>query len=34
MWVPGCFIYLAGVLFLIKQWLNAKGENMAANVSL
>jgi cytochrome c oxidase assembly factor CtaG len=34
MWVPGCFIYLTGVLFLIKQWLNEKGEHRAADVSL
>lgn len=34
MWVPGCFIYLTGVLFLIKQWMTEKGENATPDLSL
>jgi cytochrome c oxidase assembly factor CtaG len=26
MWVPCCFIYLAGVLYLLTNWLNHKKE--------
>jgi cytochrome c oxidase assembly factor CtaG len=32
MWVPGCFIYLAGVLFLFNRWLNEKDETSALDL--
>jgi cytochrome c oxidase assembly factor CtaG len=34
MWVPGCFIYLTGVLFLLRQWLHEKDEHLAPDLSL
>lgn len=34
MWVPCCFIYLAGVLYLIKQWLYEKDDNTTPELTL
>lgn len=34
MWVPCCFIYLAGAMFLLKKWLNEKDENLWPDLSL
>lgn len=34
MWVPGCFIYLTGVLLLLRQWFHEKEESRTLALTL